>query len=197
MKGGGELARITENDLESAENVLIEKTKQETEKSLKDKIANDFVVLDDVFDTDILESFSSREVGDILDNFSFTVRGTSKTISFKTDDVKDLIEAFILSKIPGGDAVYSNDLNINYQLDNVDWEGKELTINFDITFETYPAIDLDFLKEELKGKSSAETRFLLENQPEIIKTEISFWPFWVKTIPSDKNRIEVNYPIID
>ena len=197
MQGGGELGQITENDLESAKNVLIERTKQETEESLKNKIAGDFVLLDDVFDTDILESFSSKEVGDVLNNFSFTVRGTSKTISFKTDDVEDLIEVFILSKIPGTDAVYSEDLSINYQLDTIDWEDKELTINFDITFETYPAIDLNFLKEELNGKSSAETKFLLENQPEIIKTEISFWPFWVKTIPGDTSRIEVNYPIID
>ena len=196
MQGGGESSQITENDLESAKNVLIEKTKQETEESLRDKIAGDFVVLDDVFDTDILESFSSRKVGDVLNNFSFTVRGTSRIISFKTDDVKDLIETFILSKIPGGDAIYSKDLNIDYQLDNISWEDEELTINFDITFETYPEIDLDFLKEELKGKSLVETRFLLENQPEIIATEINIWPFWVKNIPNDKSRIEINYPAL-
>ena len=197
MRGGGELAQITENDLKSAESVLIEKTKEEVEEALKNKITDDFVVLSDVFDTDILESFSSKEVGEVLSGFSFTVRGGSKTISFKTIDVKSLIESFIFSQISTGEGIYSENLNINYQLDSVDWDNGELVISFDIVFETYPEIDLDFLKEELKDKSSSETKFLLENQSEITKTEIKFWPFWVKNIPSDKNRIEINYPAIN
>ena len=197
MRGGGELAQVTENDLKSAKSVLIEKTKKEVEESLRDKITDDFVVLDDVFDTDILESFSSKEVGDVLDSFSFTVRGESKTISFKTNDAKNLIENFILSQISEGEAIYSKDLDINYQLDNINWDDGELTISFDIVFETYSIINLDFLKEELKDKSLVETKFLLENQPEIIKTEIKFWPFWVNNIPNDQNRIEINYPAIN
>ena len=197
MQGGGELAQITENDLKSAESVLREKTKEEVEKSLRDKITNDFVVIDDVFDTDILESFSSKEVGDILSSFGFTVKGRSKTISFKIVDAKNLIESFILSQIPDGEAIYSEDLDINYQLDSIDWDNGELMISFDIVFETYPEINLDFLKEELRDKSSGETRFLLENQSEIIRAEIKFWPFWVKNIPNDKNRIEIHYPAIN
>ena len=197
MRGGGELAQITENDLKSAESVLIEKTKEEVEEALKNKITDDFVVLSDVFDTDILESFSSKEVGEVLSDFSFTVRGGSKTISFKTIDVKNLIESFIFSQISTGEGIYSENLNINYQLDSVDWDNGELAISFDIVFETYPEIDLDFLKEELKDKSSSETKFLLENQSEITKTEIKFWPFWVKNIPGDKSRIEINYPAIN
>ena len=196
MQGGGKLAQITENDLESAKNVLIEKTKRETEESLQDKITNDFVVIDDVFNTIILESFSSKEAGDVLDSFSFTVRGKSTTISFKTDDVKDLIENFILSQIPEEDTLFSKDLDINYQLDDINWDDGELIVNFDIVFETYLEINLDFLKEELKGKSLVETKFLLENQPEIITTGINVWPFWVKNIPNDKSRIEINYPAL-
>ena len=197
MMGGGESDQITENDLESAKNVLIEKTKTETEESLIDQITNEFVVIDNVFDTEILESFSSKEAGDILSSFSFTVRGSSKTISFKKDDINDLVENFILSEIPAGDIVFPKDLNVNYQLDNVDWDNSELEIDFSVTFETYPEIDLGFLREELMGRSSTETKFLLENQPEITKSEISFWPFWVNNISSDKNMIEINYPVID
>ena len=197
MQGGGELAQVTENDLKSAKSVLIEKTRKEVEESLRDKITDDFVVLDDVFDIDILESFSSKEIGDVLNNFSFTVRGRSKTISFKTNDAKNLIENFIVSQISEGEAIYSEDLDINYQLDGINWDDGELTISFDIAFETYPIINLDFLKEELRDKSSVETKFLLENQPEIIKTEIKFWPFWVNNIPNDQNRIEINYPAIN
>jgi len=197
MLGGGELSQITENDLDSAEDVLIEKAKKETEESLKSKITDDFVVLNDAFESKILESFSSKEIGDVLDNFSFTIRGSSRIISFKVNDVRDLIENFILSQISAGSAVYSEDLDISYQLSDIDWDDEELVINFNTSFEVYPEIDLDFLKEELMGKSLVETKFLLENQPEIIKTEISFWPFWVKSIPDDDGRIKINYPAID
>jgi hypothetical protein len=177
--------------------VLIEKTRNETEESLISKITNDFVVIDDAFNTEILESFSSKEVGDVLSDFSFTVRGKSSTVSFKVEDINNLIENIILSEIPNEDVVYPKKMNVNYRLESVDWNNGELKLDFDLDLETYTKIDLDFLKKELMGRSSSETKFLLENQVEIIKSEIDIWPFWVSNIPDDKDMIKINYPFID
>ncbi len=196
MEGGGELGKITSNDLESAEDVLVAKVKQEATKLLRSKIEDEYVILDDAFKEVILERFSSNEEEEIVNNFDFTVKGKSKVISFESEIARDLVRNYVESQIPKNSLLYEDSLKIDYNLENVDWENETLSVNFTVETETYPQIDIDFLKDQLKGKQASETEFLLENQNEITDAEINFWPFWVNTVPKEKERIEVIYPLI-
>jgi hypothetical protein len=70
-------------------------------------------------------------------------------------------------------------------------------LNLSVT--TYPDIDLQFLKKELSGKSLTEAESFLKQQPGF-RGEVSpwpFWAFWVKSVPENLNKIEIEYPIID
>lgn len=197
MEGGGEFGKVTSGDLESAKDVLIEKAKTETKNSLKGRISSDYVFFDNAFQETVLEDFSSKEEGDVSNNFSFTVRAKSKTISFNREKAEEIIKSFIDSQISDNTLVYMDSLEIDYSLDEIDWEAESMDVDFEVRVETYPQIDLDFLKEELKGKSLSETEFLLENQSEITEVEVNFWPFWINQIPEDGERIEIVYPIIN
>ena len=72
-----------------------------------------------------------------------------------------------------------------------------MILSLSLSSKIYPKIDLGALKEGLIGKSLSETKIFLENQPQIIRTEIRLFPFWLKSIPKDIKKIEINYPIID
>lgn len=197
MSGGGEFSKITSKDLESAEDVLIEKSQRETKNFLKNKIEGDYIVLDNAFKTSILDSYTSHQEGEILDSFAFTVQGKAKTISFDPEKGKEFVVSFVNSQIPNNYSIYENSLNTSYEVESIDWENEEVMINFSVEVQTYPKIDFEFLKNELGGKSVSETEFLLENQTEISNVEVNFWPFWINTIPQEDNRIEIEYPIID
>jgi hypothetical protein len=40
--------------------------------------------------------------------------------------------------------------------------------------------------------SDATKKELLKEQPQITKFQFKFWPFWLKKIPSDPNKVKIN-----
>lgn len=194
MEGGGEFPQIKKEDLERAENFLIEKAKSELREILKNEIPEDFVFLEDVLEIKILEKFSSAKEGMEIEKFNYQIKAKIATISFKRKEAEKLAEEFILSQISKGKSILKESLKIEYLPEIFDLESEKADISLNISVKIYPEIDLQSLKRALIGKSLVETKIFLENQPKIIKTEIRLFPFWLKNIPRE---IEIRYPFVD
>jgi hypothetical protein len=50
---------------------------------------------------------------------------------------------------------------------------------------------LVLLKEDLKGKTLAESKRILENREDIVKAKINVFPFFLQKIPKDEKKIEI------
>ena len=205
MKGGGESFKVTAQDIENAQNSLIDKVKDKAIAALESKVTDEFIFLEDVLDTEIIEISSLAQEGDILEKF--TSRATIKvtTIVFKKEQVRNFAKEFISSEILSENAentkklLYEESLNINYTPQVVNLESGKVIVVLNLSVTTYPDIDLQFLKKELSGKSLTEAESLLEQQPGF-RGEVNpwpFWAFWVKSVPENLNKIEIEYPIID
>lgn len=196
MKGGGESPQVTEEDLERAEETLIDRIKLEVEKALEDKTARDFVFVKDIAEIEILEKVSLTKAGDEKDSFNFKVRAKGITLLFKKEDVESFVKNFILLQIVGDETIYEKNLKIDYTLDILDLDSGRVVLFLIFSAELYPKIDLVLLKKSLIGKSLKEAETFLEGQPEIINTEIKLWPFWVNSIPQKLDKIEIDYPLL-
>ncbi|MFQ6049769.1 MAG: hypothetical protein ACE5J0_01885 [Candidatus Paceibacterales bacterium] len=197
MTGGGQALQATKEDLERAEDMLTEKAKIEVLAALESKIPAEFVFLKDASETEILEKSSLAQPGAEIKKFNFQVRVKSTTIAFKKEETENFAEQFILSQIPEGKLLYRESLKINYSPEIVNFELGRLSLSLDFSAKIYPEIDLQSLEKGLIGRSLAETKIFLENQPQIIRTEVRFWPFWVKSVPKDLEKIEIKYPLVD
>ena len=60
-----------------------------------------------------------------------------------------------------------------------------------IEAETIWKIDTEEIKENLVGKDEIAVRKYLSSLSEVDAAKVVFWPFWVKTIPSNKNKVKV------
>ena len=47
------------------------------------------------------------------------------------------------------------------------------------------------IKRKLVGLDEVEVRKYLSNQPEIEKSKVSFWPFWVKHMPKQEKKVKI------
>ncbi len=193
MTGGGESSQVTEQDLETAEEFLVEKAKSDCEKSLKSKIPEPQVFIEDILETEILEKFSLIKSGDAVERFDFKVKSNCKTILFEKQDIKNYVKQIILSKAFEGDLLYEESLMIDYTVETIDFDSGKVNVSLDILGEVYPGFNLSALKKELIGKSLDGTKLFLESQPEINKVEVEFWPFWVKNVPKESERINIEY----
>lgn len=197
MTGGGEVSQVTKEDLERAENVLTEKLRAELKEILKSEIPAEFVFLDDASEIKILDKFSLARAGVEIEKFNFQVKAKVMTISFKKEDIEKFADEFILSQIPQGKSIFRESLKIDYFPEIINFELGKITTSLNFSVKIYPEIDSQSLKRALIGKSLAETKIFLENQPQIIRTEIRLSPFWLKSIPKKAEKIEIRYPIIE
>lgn len=198
MKEGSkkEVPEVTQEDLKEAEKILREKAAKETKDALKDKIPAGFVVLEEILKTEILETFSLARAGSELEKFTFQVKAETQTISFKKEDLENFSKAFIVAEIPADKKFDQKSLEMEYFPEAVNLEEGKVTLSINLKAKIYSAIDEISLKRGLAGKSLAETQLFLQNQPEIIRTQIKLWPFWVKRVSENLEKVKIRI-IID
>lgn len=204
MEGGlrEEVNQVTKEDLEEAESLLANKAKEQSKVALEnelqsEKVSLEFNFLENAIQTEIVETFSLVKVGDMVEDFNFQVKAKSEALLFKKEDFKNFAKEFILSQISekADQKIYEESLKINSVPETINLNAGKIVLSLEISAKIYSDIDSSNLKNALKGKSLLETKVFLENQPEITKAEIEFWPFWVKKVPEDSDKIELKLNI--
>jgi hypothetical protein len=202
MTGGysEEVFQVTKEDLAAAEEVLTAEAKLESESALKDYLkSEEFSVhsyyLEKAIETEILGTFPLAEVGKEVENFDFQVKAKSETLTFKKEDIESFAREFILPQVPEGSELYEESLTINVSPETINLDSGKIILSLDTSAKIYSEIDTFVLKDNLKGRSLAETKIFLENQSGITKIKVEFWPFWVRRVPEDLDKIEFNLRI--
>ena len=195
FKGGfkKEAAEVTQEDLDKAKKILEEKALGESKTALKNKIPAEFDFLEESSKTETTETFSLARPGAALEKFSYQVKASSVALVFKTSEIENFVTEFVLSQIPQQKRIDRESLKINYTTQTSDLEAGKITLSLTIEAKIYSGIDETSLKKALGGKSLTETQIFLENQPQITKVLVKFWPFWVKKVPEDIEKIEIKF----
>ena len=197
MSGGfkEEVFEVTQEDLEEAEKILTERATKEVKGALKSKIPAGFITLEEGFQTEILETFSLAQSGAELEKFIFQVKAKTQTISFKKEDLEKFSKDFITAEIPADKNFDQETLKIEYSPEAIDLEGGKVTLSLKLKAKIYSAIDETSLKQVLAGKSLTETQFFLQNQPEVTRAQVELWPFWVKQVPENLDKIKIKIAV--
>lgn len=193
MKGGmkGERLEVSQEDLKKAEEILKEKTNREMKDVLKNKIPAEFIVIEEAFKTEILGTSSLAQPGAELEKFSFQIKAKTKTLSFKKEDLENFSKEFIISQISSDKKIDQKSLNIKYSSENIDLEKGKIVLSLGLEAKIYSDINEDSLKRALVSKSLTEIQFFLQNQPGIKQTKVRLWPFWIKKVPDDLEKIKI------
>jgi len=197
MTGGlkEEESQVTQEDLDQAQKTLEEKALQNCKVALKEKISPEFILLEEILDSEIIETFSLAKPKEELEKFSFQVKAKSQALVFKSEDVENFARDFILSQIPESKKIYQESLKINYLPETSDLKLGKIILSLNMEAKIYSDIDQINLKKGLEGKSLAEAKLFLEDQPQITQVLVKFWPFWVKKVPEDIEKIEIKLNI--
>lgn len=191
MKGGGRVSQVTEEDLEKAKNILTEVLFSQLEESLRKKISTDIFSLKEATKKEILEVTPDSKVGAETEFFTLREKGKLTAFSFQKSDLENFTQESILAQIPKGMKFQKESLKIDFQPETIDLEKGKAILKCKFSVKIFPDINLTFLKENLRGKSLSESKKILENREDIIKAQISAFPFWLRKIPKDIEKIEL------
>ncbi|MFA4998730.1 MAG: hypothetical protein WC514_01800 [Candidatus Paceibacterota bacterium] len=191
MKGGEArvVPQVTAEDLERAKTSVTDEALKECKEAIKSEILQDFILPDNSLKTDIVETFSLAAPKAELEKFSYQVKARSTALAFKKTDMDNFVKAYIIQQIDYDKKINEESLEVNYSVDTVDFNTGKITVSIQARAKIYSDIDKNSLKEGLVGKDLAETKIFLENQPQMVKSEVKFWPFWVKRVPNDLERV--------
>jgi len=193
MEGGflGEAPELLQEDLDRAESVLIESLKKETKDSLKLKLPEEFVLLEEGISYEILESSSLAKVGAEVETFVFRVKMKTKGIGFKKTSLENFAKEFINLNIPETKKIQDESLKTSYLSRSINLSAGKAILDLEFGAKIFADIDFTSLRRATLGKSLREAQILLKNQPQITKASIEVFPFWLKKIPQQEEKIEI------
>lgn len=190
----GEIAQVTQADLDGAEANLSEELKNQNRDSLREKTSEDFVLLDQAIFQDITDIRSSEQVEAGKESFNLEADLDSKAIIFKRSDVENLIKNKINLIIEQDKKIQNESLEINYSLKEIDFESGIMVLDLTVKARTYSDINLDQVKKAILGRSVSEAQIFLDNFSELNKSEIRSWPILGalrRKIPEDINKVDL------
>lgn len=196
MTGGyaGKVKKVTEDDLQSAKEVLVKQLLVQAEDSLKSKLSSGDILLDGAISSHTIDSSASVKSGTITDTFTQKASVKASALVFKKQDLDNFMKSSISSEVPETKNYLEKSLVLTFTPRSIDVSGKKETIDITGSVKTYYRINTIELVDLFAAKSGDEIKKVVDQKysGKISKLKVNFWPFWVTSAPSSKNRINVS-----
>jgi hypothetical protein len=183
----GQKATPTKSDLAAAQ----VKTTQLLKDAMKGALANnhpaDLKVLDGASDAQVTKVVVNKDT-DAQGNFSVFAQGTLKALAFREGDVKLFLSALSLKDQPG---TQLGDLELQYTQAKSDIVHGKMAISLKAQGTVKQALSLDDLKNSITGKKVSDVRAVIAKVPGLGDAKISLWPFWLQSLPSESQKIQI------
>lgn len=194
MAGGfsGKAPQVTEEDIKNAEAEILEKLFADGKGSLSNAArAQDYILPEEAMKQELIEKLTFAKAGQETKSFIFKAKIKSSGLAFKKSDAEKLSQDFVYSQIGLDKKLVEKSLNLNYTVkENNLGEGK-IIIGIEISGDIYQDMDMRGLKDKLKGRSAFDGKNFLEKDEEISRVEVNLWPPWVKRVPKNNEKIEI------
>ena len=196
MSGGvdREVLYFSDSDYLTAKEKLVKITKEKNEKESSDKSSDKYLLLENLEQSEEVKIGDDIKVGDIVDNFQMTVSVKTETLFATKDNLNNLIDEKINSDLSSDIELVEGSREWEIGEINKDENGK-ISIPVFVSQNSIVKIDIDKIKSEIAGKNELELRKYFVNIKGIKATDIGFWPFWVKSIPSSPDKINITIDI--
>jgi len=191
MKGGGNVSQIIKEDIERSKDILTQTLFTKLEESLKKKVSTDLIFLEETIEKKVIEIIPDTEIGAEVEFFGLNAKTRLKTIVFRKLDLENFAKEIVLTQMPQNYKIQNESLKIDFQPESVNIEKGKIILNSQISAKIFSDLEIETLKVNLTGKSFQESQIILENRGDIVKAQISAWPFWLRKIPKDVEKIEL------
>ena len=190
MAGGfvGEAAYPTDSDLATA--------KQKANQTLQDALKTDvlaqipkgFKVLDGSINFSVVKQ-TIKDTVDKDNQFSIYTETQMTVLSFREEDALSVLTQRAINE-KGADAeLRSTDLQ--YGIARSDFKAGKLSFLVDFKASFASRIDQSALVSRILGKPEIDLKSTIFSLPGLDSAHISLWPFWVKTVPTDPEKIKI------
>lgn len=192
MKGGakGDSIVATAEDIEKAKISVRETLLQAAKAELQEKLIQELASVDEAITVKITEENVSVVPNAPVEKFTVSAKASAMSFQFNEEDVDHFIAKSIEAKISKNEIVFKN-LTKKYGNISTDFAGGIITFNVHAEQNIQSDFNIENIKKMFAGKNEDGVREYIINNDMVESAQISFWPFWVKKVPSNINRIKI------
>jgi len=193
MSGGikGRVKIATKDDIDGAKEIVSLELKEKVYKEFIKKIPKELTLLENAQVLDIIESSSTLEPDNPGKDFTITIKAKAWGLAFLEQDTIKLIEDNLVSKVSDNKVLLPSTITIDYKNPEIDFDNGKIGFTCESEVKVAWNLDKEVFKNDLAGKNEIEVRKYLSNLSEIESAKVIFWPFWVKRVPVNKNKIKI------
>lgn len=184
---GGEVKVVNPEDITNVRLSLEKEIKEKLKNEINAKYPDSFYSIEGgILTLDLINV--SHKVGEITDRISATGKAKLATVVVKKEDLLSLIKGLVLKEA-------------DKKVEKIDFQGMEIldlnlakntsVLNVKAEVTLVPVVNLETLKESIRGKELKEVKEIFANDNRITKAEIEIFPNWRSSLPKDPTRIQI------
>ncbi|MEI6054334.1 MAG: hypothetical protein WCQ49_03130 [Candidatus Saccharibacteria bacterium] len=184
---------VTAEDIQKASLILANLSSDDVKAQLTKQFTNSEIVIPDSFSVVKAEAVSLPAADtEATGKAKLTSATTFTLLAIAKSEMKTYLDASLAKQVTSSQRVYDNGVD-SVKLSGYFTNEQGSTINFSTVGKIGPNIDQDSVKNQAKGKRYGEVQSIISAIKGVNKVDIQFPYFWVRTVPNDNAKIEVEF----
>lgn len=193
MRGGsvGQTSVVTAGDIEKAKEELVAIAIRQAKDAIIAELPSSFTLSDSAFFTEVEGADTLVKAGAAFDQFNYTVVVSARAIAFQKEQLNSVARELLNLQLGKGELLNEQTLNVQYEIESMRQGSGTAQLRTVILAVAYKDIDIESAQASILGKTISEVERKLRAQEGISNFTLSFWPFWVQSVPVDAERVQV------
>ncbi len=198
MQGGTkrQVTVVSEQDVANVMDSMGNTTKPEMKDTLKKELGRNVTIVEESYSTEAASPTVTPAVGQEATKATISVEVTYTLAGISNNDLDRYLDLAMKQQL-SDDAeqrIYDNGLKeiVFAQYEKTD---NGASVQITANGQTGPKIEDDAVTQQVKGKRYGEVQAQLESVEGISNVDVKFWPFWVRTVPNDTDRITIEFQL--
>lgn len=192
-----EVTVVSQEDVVRAADLLNEKKADGLKDKLKEAFGSSAVVIEESYKEERSEPVPSVGV-DSQASGPVTLAATTTASMYAIDkvDLSNFLKSRIEKEIEGNPTqkVYE-DGSSEVKFAQFSGGGESAVVRVTANGTVGPTIDEDKVRDDSKGKTYGDIQSNLESINGVNEVDVRFWPFWVRTVPNNAERINIEFKL--
>ena len=193
MAGGqtGRATVVSNDDVNKAYDSLKEKIKPQFQ-GLKQNLPVGFQLWPEAYNEELAESSSAPEAGEAADKFKVNVKMVARAIVFRSQDLDNYINQKISTGLKEGKTLLASSKEVSFiKPPVVDYQKNTITASLLVRYDVIDNFDAEDFKKSILNKKIKDVNKIKSGYKNIERVEIKFWPFWVRRVSSNSDRVTI------
>ena len=183
---------VSQEDFDKAKTQFWDDSKAELDRELREQIPSGLKFLDASLKEELASIDSSVAVGQPADSFTLNIKGVATVLLFDEKDVLDIINKKITEKAGAEKGLAVKMERIDYQVSGLpDFSRGQMSLSAKLNGKVVWPINVEEIKSAIVGMGEQVMRDYFGQHSEVSEVKVSFWPFWVKSVPSNRDKIKI------